>query len=88
MQRDGNVSAALFSLLWPGLGHLAQGRLFTGLLFVCWTAIGAAVVAFGELSLGIRLAIAGEVAIVAVWAIIDAYRGVAPLEDSAMSQQA
>lgn len=75
MKRDRDINAALFSVLWPGLGQLAQGRLLKGALFVCWTAIGAAVAAISDQSLGVRLVIAGEVAIVAVWAIVDAYRG-------------
>lgn len=75
MKRDRDISAALFSVLWPGLGQLAQGRILKGALFVCWTAIGAAVAAISDQSLGVRLVIAGEVAIVAVWAIVDAYRG-------------
>ena len=78
-----NLGAALLSLVWPGLGQLAQGRLVKGFLFLGWTSIGAAVFAFGSLSLGYQFVVAAEVLVVGVWAIVDAYRLPFAMDDRA-----
>ena len=41
MQPTPNLNAALLSLLWPGAGQLAQGRLVIGAMFVTWSALSA-----------------------------------------------
>ena len=74
MQSEGNISAALLSLLWPGLGQLAQGRLVMGVIFLSWSVIGAGMFAFGSQTRGFQIALAFEMLVVAVWAIVDAYR--------------
>lgn len=76
MQKSSNVSAALFSLLWPGIGQLAQGRLVVGAIFVVWSSLGAIGLALAP-SIGVSpFVIAGELVVVTLWAIVDAYRDV------------
>jgi len=53
---------------------LAQGRVGKGFLFVCWSAFGVMLATLDSLPVGFRIAIAGEVAMVALWAVVDAYR--------------
>ncbi|MBP6772901.1 MAG: hypothetical protein KA154_07845 [Gemmatimonadaceae bacterium] len=74
MSKQGDLYGALFSLLWPGLGQLAQGRFRLGTLFASWTGVSAIgfLYAIGTGRLAIPIAV--EFTLVAVWSIVDAYR--------------
>lgn len=74
MSKQRDLYGALFSLLWPGLGQLAQGRFLHGTLFVLWS--GASAIGFLYALDRERLAIpiAVEFMLVAVWSMVDAYR--------------
>lgn len=74
MQQTPRLNAALLSLLWPGAGQLAQGRLVIGAMFVTWSGLGAIGLAVAP-SVGISpFVVVGELVLVTLWAIIDAYR--------------
>jgi TM2 domain-containing membrane protein YozV len=65
---------ALFSLLWPGLGQLAQGRVLAGTLFASWALVSAIGFMYASAVGRLAIPIAAEFTVVAVWSIMDAYR--------------
>lgn len=74
MSKQGDLYGALFSLLWPGLGQLAQGRFLLGTFFASWTGVSAVGLLYALGTGRLAFPIAVEVTLVAVWSIIDAYR--------------
>ncbi len=74
MSKRGDLYGALFSLLWPGLGQLAQGRFLLGTLFASWTGVSAVGFLYASGAGRLAIPIAVEFTLVAVWSVIDAYR--------------
>ncbi len=68
-----NLNGALFSLLWPGLGQLLQGRLLPGAVFAVWTGVSAIGFLHAASSQQFAPPIAIELMLVAAWSIVDAY---------------
>ena len=68
-----NLNDALFSLLWPGLGQLLQGRILPGTFFAVWTGVSAIGVLHAASAQQFALPIAMEFTLVAAWSIVDAY---------------
>jgi hypothetical protein len=74
MEYHRDLSGALFSALWPGLGQLAQGRLLVGVGFLVWTTLGVIGAAWLLTQDRSPVPVVTEVSLVALWSIIDAYR--------------
>ena len=74
MRYHHDLSGALFSAsLWPGLGQFAQGRLLVGVGFLVWTTLGLIGAAWLLTQGRSPVPAVIEVALVALWSIIDAY---------------
>ncbi len=72
MPRTTDRNAALLSLLWPGLGQFFQRRVLAGALFATWT-LASAIATFTAPTPNARRFMLVEMAVVAIWAIGDAY---------------
>ena len=73
MFRPSDRAAAWLSRVWPGFGQLAQGRWVAGAAFAVWTALSSIALASAT-SVGVPPKLVGaELAIVSVWALVDAY---------------
>lgn len=72
MTRTTDRNAALLSLLWPGLGQFFQRRILAGALFATWT-LASAIATFTAPTTEARRFMLAEMAVVALWAIGDAY---------------
>ena len=68
-----NLNGALFSLRWPGLGQLLQGRILPGTVLAVWTGVSAIGFLNAASARQFALPIAMEFTLVADWSIVDAY---------------
>lgn len=71
--RARNLNGALFSLLWPGLGQLLQGRILQGTFFAVWSGVSAIGFLHAASAQQFALPIAMEFTLVAAWSIVAAY---------------
>ena len=68
-----NLSGALFSPPWPGLGQLLQGAILPGTFFAVWTGVSAIGFLHAASSQQFALPVAMTFTLVTAWSIVDAY---------------